>query len=499
MALRRALSLLVALAVTHTACTALRSPTEVLRDGGGPDAAMLDAPLDDAPLDDVPADAAGDPCALPPGERPVAMHGGGGEEDIRTATTWGCESLHVLAGNVIVSAGTLTIAPGTEVRAADGTMLLVSRGASIDAQGTAARPIVFTSNRDAGARAHGAWRGLVLLGGARTHTTNLTVDDTLDASDVRGRFGGGPSSPTSGTCGTLRYVRVEFAGASGDVVDSPSAGLTLAGCGSDTIVDFVQVHRSTDGLGLVGGSPLLTHVVVTRSASQAIEWTGGFAGALQYVVVQHPATGSSGVAVRGSNSAATPAAAPISRPEIFNLTLIGSGTLISGEEMGVQFSYGSHGEIRNSIIFGFPSYAADVRHPASAAGFSAGDLAISNSLIFGNGMDLGAQFPGATAGSEMDDSTDDDGGFDENTRFLEVASANRVQNPGLTGAGALSCPPAPCPRFTSNFAVIADGVYAAPSDPRLAAADYHGAFLRDAAGNPPDWDWTLGWVAFPAD
>jgi hypothetical protein len=495
-------------ALTLAACTSLRDPAEPLGDGGRPDAPLRDAPTEDAPLpedagadapsSDVPGDAFVDPCTLPAEERPRVEHGAGGEETIRADTTWGCGALHVLVGNVIVAGARLTIEPGTEVRVDRDRLLLIARDASLRAIGSRDRPILLTSNRPAGMRAPRDWRGLVLLGRAPTHSPNLTVDATLDPSDMRGFFGGGPSAPSAGSCGELEYVRVEFAGGAGVITDSPSAGVTFAGCGADTVVDHLQVHRSTDGLGLIGGSVGLRHVLVTRSVNQGIEWSGGYTGSLQFVVVHHPAGAGIGAALRGNNSSASPTAMPVSRPELFNLTLVGSGMLLSGDEMGIQFQFGSAGEVRNAIVTGFPSFAVDTRSDSTSSSFAAGTLRVSHSLVFGNGSDLGAQFPGATAASE-EDSLNDDGSFDEGLEFLRASEENRVRDPGLGGAVPVTCPPAPCPRYTSNLAVIADGNYAAPRDPRLERADYHGAFLREAPGNPPGWEWTEGWTAFPAN
>jgi len=469
-----------------TGCTALLPASDELGDGG----AALDTPLpDDAPTADVPTSSG---CSVPPEERPVITHGASGaEEAITTDTTWSCGFLHVLAGNVVVSGARLTIQAGTEVRGESGTFVLVGRDAQLFSQGTMSDPVVLTSARPPGSRAAADWRGLVLLGGARTHTANLTVDQTLETSDLRGRFGGGPSAAPSGSCGELTYTRIEFAGGAGGVTDAPSSGVTLAGCGRDTLVDHLQVNRSTDGIGLVGGSPLLTHIVASRSVNQGIEWTGGFTGSLQFVVVFHPASAATGVAVRGSNSAASPAATPISRPEMFNMTLVGAGSLVSGEEMGVQFSFGSLGEIRNSIITGFPSYAVDVRWPA-ASEFSNGTLRVTHGIVFGNGADLGQQLPGA--GVEDDDSTNDDASFDENTELLRASENNAVRDPGLSSRVTMDPP-----IFHSNFAAIADGPDAVPRDSRLLATDYSGAFLREATGNPAGWTWTDGWTRYPLD
>ncbi|HPW86151.1 MAG TPA: hypothetical protein PLU78_03085, partial [Chitinophagales bacterium] len=82
--------------------------------------------------------------------------------------TWSSDTIYKLQGYVRVGedltaggaptkTGTLTIQPGTVIigdRASKGT-LIVQRGSKIYAEGTAAKPIVFTSERGVGLRAPG--------------------------------------------------------------------------------------------------------------------------------------------------------------------------------------------------------------------------------------------------------------------------------------------------------------------------------------------------------
>ena len=66
---------------------------------------------------------------------------------------------------------TLTIQPGTIIRGDKLTQatLIITRGAKINAAGTAANPIVFTSNEAIGSRNEGDWGGLVILGLAKNN------------------------------------------------------------------------------------------------------------------------------------------------------------------------------------------------------------------------------------------------------------------------------------------------------------------------------------------
>ena len=62
---------------------------------------------------------------------------------------------------------TLTIESGTRIvgdQTTPGSALFILRGARIEANGTAAAPIVFTSEKAAGQRARGDWGGLIIIG-----------------------------------------------------------------------------------------------------------------------------------------------------------------------------------------------------------------------------------------------------------------------------------------------------------------------------------------------
>jgi hypothetical protein len=78
--------------------------------------------------------------------------------DITSNTTWTTGTIVLLQNKVYVTNGaTLTIQPGVVIRGdktTEGT-LIISRGSKINALGTSANPIVFTSNFGTGSRAPG--------------------------------------------------------------------------------------------------------------------------------------------------------------------------------------------------------------------------------------------------------------------------------------------------------------------------------------------------------
>ena len=114
----------------------------------------------------------------------------------------------ILKGYVYVPNGiTLTIQAGTTIKSdiSQKGALIVERGGKLEAAGTADRPIVFTSGKAAGSREPGDWGGIILLGNARTNrSTPPVIEGGVDRV-----YGGTNDADNSGT---LRYVRIEYAG-----------------------------------------------------------------------------------------------------------------------------------------------------------------------------------------------------------------------------------------------------------------------------------------------
>ncbi|HEY9449988.1 MAG TPA: hypothetical protein VIQ60_09540, partial [Gemmatimonadaceae bacterium] len=132
---------------------------------------------------------------------------------IGTDRTLSADTTYTLSGFVKVANGaTLTIEPGTRIVGdpdVAGSSLWILRGAKIDAQGTADKPIVFTSAREPGSRKPGDWGGIVIVGnGVLNRTANpIFTEGPTGAAE---NYAGGTSNDDNS--GTLRYVRIEFAG-----------------------------------------------------------------------------------------------------------------------------------------------------------------------------------------------------------------------------------------------------------------------------------------------
>lgn len=241
---------------------------------------------------------------------------------ITTSFTMTPDWTWVLEGGVFIDDGaTLTINAGTTIfgdNATDG-FLVIDRGAKIKAMGTASAPIVFTSSQLDGSRGRSDWGGLVINGAAPSNNCPATGPCDLPGEAGSGTFGGDQPGHSSGE---LHYVRVEFAGTL--INDAKEInGIAFQGVGSGTIVDHIHAHMcADDGVEFFGGTVSPTHVIVTGSGDDGIDWTDGWTGSIQYAVVQHHGdSGDNGMEC--DNNEESDDATPRSAPKLQNLTIIG--------------------------------------------------------------------------------------------------------------------------------------------------------------------------------
>jgi hypothetical protein len=398
-------------------------------------------------------------------------------DNIGASTTWTADRTWVLTDVIMVQPSvTLTIEPGTRVLGMPGAALVVRAGGVLHAEGTREAPIVFTSAEPAGHRAAGDWAGVAILGQAPVNRVNATL--RIKPGLAEAPFGG---LDPEWSCGTLRYVRIEFAGGmSGG--EKYLNSLSLAGCGRGTVVDHVQLHfGGDDGLEIFGGTVDVRHVVVTRAWDAAFDIDCGWTGTAQFVAVQLDAGGQNGIESDNLKEDAT--ALPHTDFQIYNYTLVGSPA--SAAQPGIVYQYGAGGRYSHGIVMSFGLDAVDVVGPEAGARAVAGECEVRDTLFFENGGATPHDFPVAGTPGEDDGSGDDDGGFAEDQYYTDPARGNVFgQDPGLAAPHDLAAPS----WVPSGDAVLGVDPPPAPFDP---TGNYRGAF---APGQIP---WTDGWTAYP--
>jgi hypothetical protein len=228
----------------------------------------------------------------------------------------------LISGVVSVADGnTLTIQPGTTIYAETaGTSMNVIIGGKIIAEGTAAKPIVFTTINTAPgqtiAASPGDWLALNVNGNATTNS------------------------------GIYKYVRVEFAGGKSNATPSTATdAFKLINVANTTLVDYVQVFRSNDnGLRINGGNVNVKHVVVTANVAAGMRFGVSWTGNGQFIVANLAGPAMTGIQGRDLGSF----------PTLSNITITGSilngGTVAEGE--GIRIRNNAKAKVHNAVVTG---------------------------------------------------------------------------------------------------------------------------------------------------
>ena len=176
------------------------------------------------------------------------------------------KNTYMLLGDVFVTNNaTLTIEPGTIIIGDFKTKgsLIITKGATIIADGLVTDPIVFTSNRSV--KKAGDWGGIIVLGDAPINKfgNESSVNHNFRAATYENISYGGENIESNS--GILRYVRIEYAGKKLKSGENFNA-LLLAGVGSQTILENIMVSNSAgNSFDIYGGQVNLSKMVSYKS------------------------------------------------------------------------------------------------------------------------------------------------------------------------------------------------------------------------------------------
>ena len=275
--------------------------------------------------------------------------------NINTTTTLTSDKVWTLKGYVYVTDGAkLIIQPGTTIISdvAEKGALCIERGAQIIAEGTATKPIIFTSGKAVGERSPGDWGGIIILGKAKT---NRSSEPTIEGGIGRA-FGGTNDADNSGV---LKYVRIEYAGIAA-MPNSEINALTLGGVGSGTIIENVQtVYANDDAFEFFGGTVNAKNLYAYATADDDFDFDFGYTGTITNGVAkrdpQFVDSGDAGNGVECDNDGTGSSAQPTTHPKLFNMILIGPNTssALSNHNLGLRFRRATQFTMKNSVIWGW--------------------------------------------------------------------------------------------------------------------------------------------------
>jgi hypothetical protein len=259
---------------------------------------------------------------------------------------------YTLNGIVTIEAGyTVTFEAGSTITAtlADGSVdaLVVKNGGKLIMNGTASQPIVLTES----SLTPGSWGGIIMYGDAPIvaagGTTNAISEDGLTY------IYGGTNAAHNG--GTLRYVRVEYAGKKITDGTSEMNGFSFYSVGSGTILENLVAYKGgDDGFEFYGGTVNLINAISYGNYDDSFDWQDGWQGQLNSNwFAYQTGTGNFGMEIEASNNNNSYS------PVISNITLKrAAGTVTEGgssaaEYDAIQFKKQGNGEYSNILIDGY--------------------------------------------------------------------------------------------------------------------------------------------------
>ena len=263
---------------------------------------------------------------------------------------------YTLKGIVTIESGvTVIFNAGSTItaNAADGVdALVVKNGGTLIMNGTASQPIVLTEQ----SKVPGSWGGIIMYGDAPIRgagdTTTKTSEDGLNYT-----YGGSNATHNGGT---LRYVRVEYAGKKITDGTSEMNGFSFYSVGSGTTLDHLVSYKGADdGFEFYGGTVSATNLISYGNFDDSFDWQDGWRGQnnSNWLAIQ-VGTGNFGMEIEASNNNNS------YWPVVANITLKRMpGTQTEGgssaaEYDAIQFKKDGNGEFSNVVISGYTTSGA---------------------------------------------------------------------------------------------------------------------------------------------
>jgi hypothetical protein len=262
---------------------------------------------------------------------------------------------YTLNGTVRVKSGaTLTIDAGSVITAdvSNGTdVLIVENGGKVNFVGTSAEPVIFTEK----SKVNGSWGGIIIFGDAPIVAGKMADGSpitTATSEDGTNTVYGGSNASHNG--GTMKYVRVEYAGKK--ILDGTSEmnAFSFYSVGSGTVLENLVAYKGADdGYEFYGGTVSAKNLISYGNTDDSFDWQDGWQGQANtnwYAFQTGAGNYGMEIEAKGVNN--------LFSPKISNITLrrdanTGPETAGSVEFDAFQFKKEGNGDYSNIIISGY--------------------------------------------------------------------------------------------------------------------------------------------------
>ena len=224
--------------------------------------------------------------------------------------------------------------------------LVILQDGNINAVGTVSEPIVFTTST----KTPGDWGGITIYGNAPIKAVNGNTSAlSEDGNNVY--YGGNDANDNSGT---MKFVRVEYAGKKIGDGTSETNSMTFYAVGAGTTLENLVTYKGTDdGYEFFGGTVSAKNIVSYGNFDDSFDWQDAWSGQnnSNWFAFQ-TGTGNFGMEIEASGNADNVA------PKVTNITLIRDAntnpeTANSPEISAIQFKKHGTGIFSNVYISGY--------------------------------------------------------------------------------------------------------------------------------------------------
>ncbi|AKH43942.1 hypothetical protein FHS61_002651 [Altererythrobacter atlanticus] len=277
----------------------------------------------------------------------------------------------------------LTIEAGAIVYAATGRSYLVAqRGSTLNIEGEANRPVIFTSEDNVEGLNNNSssqqWGGIVLLGRAPVSDCASGTPNPANQVECQQELEGALNPPSFGgntpgdSSGSIEYLQIRYSGftlAQGSELQS----LTTGGVGSGTTISHVQSYNSSDdGVEIFGGNVNMDHFIVVGAEDDSFDIDTGAKADIQFALaVQRAGAGDRALELDSPDGDFTIDAMPRTHARFSNFTFWAAG----GGSQAVAVRGAADLTMVNGVIVKPNGNCVSVNGDETAAGRSTADEA----------------------------------------------------------------------------------------------------------------------------
>lgn len=263
---------------------------------------------------------------------------------------------YTLKGIVKVNNGvTLTFDAGSTItcdKATGDNAFVVLNGGKAIMNGTASEPIVFTEKSGV----PGSWGGIIMYGDAPIKAAGGLTTSLSEDGNVQNY--GGTNAAHNG--GTLKYVRVEYAGSKLADGNKENNAFTFYSCGTGTTLDHLVAYKGADdGYEFFGGTVSMTNAISYGNYDDAFDWQDGWQGQANSNWYAYQETkGNFGMEIEssGNNNSFGPKVEGVTLKRAAGCTPEDNSSI---EIDAFQFKKEGNGEFNNVIIDGYGNYTVN--------------------------------------------------------------------------------------------------------------------------------------------